>query len=369
MMKPSILSSKFPPDFLSSNSYRDLSLPKHDEALVYHGYRLSGLIDMHLHGAFGWDFSFGNPDRIDAMLDGLLETGLSGVVATIITCSEEQRMRALADIRAASSRRNRPPRILGISLEGPFLAPARRGSHPESELMLPDPVALERWQNASGGMIRLVTVAPELPGAEALTRFARNLDIRVAIGHTDADHKTTRTALAAGADHVTHMYNAMRPFSHRDPTAVSAVLGNRSTTVELIGDGIHVVPEIVALTHSIVGPERIAFISDGVCPMGLPDGVHVAYGQHLELYKGRCTIKGGHLFGGGKCLLEAFAGLHRDAGIPLDAIAASTSSVPARIIGVRLPNADIIVDEAFNWLATRIDDLWYWRDRNGTDGE
>ncbi|MFZ2958413.1 MAG: N-acetylglucosamine-6-phosphate deacetylase [Candidatus Ozemobacteraceae bacterium] len=365
MLEPVIQSSRFPPAFLNSFPFRDLALPIHDARPVYKGYRFPGIIDIHVHGAFGWDFSFGDADRIDAMLDRMTETGLTGVVATLITCPEEQRIRALTDIREVASRRERPPHILGVSLEGPFLSPARRGSHPVESLMPLDPVALERWQEAAGGRIRLVTVAPELPGLSALIEVARHLEIRVAIGHTDADHTTTAAAFSAGANHVTHIYNAMRPFSHRDPTAVSAILSNRNATVELIGDGIHVAPEIAALTFSIIGAERLALISDGVCPMGLPDGIHVAYGHRLELKNGRCAFEGGHLFGGGKTLLQAIPGLFQQAGISLASLTTSTSATPARALGMSLPNADVLVDESFLWLATRIENTWYWREHDG----
>lgn len=352
--------TRFPPDFLQAGFFRDLGLPATNDALEWQGYRLPGLVDIHVHGAMGWDFSYGNVERITKMLDDLVPTGLTGVVATLITCSEEQRVQALADIRTVAELRRGPPQILGIYLEGPFLSPKRRGSHPAELLMEPSLESLRFWQEVSGDRIKLVTLAPELPGALSFIAGAREMGIRVAIGHTDADHATTNAALQAGADHVTHLYNAMRPFSHRDPTAVSAILSNRTATVELIGDLIHVAPEIVGMTYSLIGPQRVALISDGVCPMGLPDGLYDAYEQKLELKEGRCGFAGGHLFGGGMSLLQALPRLHEQVGIPLRALSTSMSATPIRALGLDLQSADVVVDQQFRWLATRFNEYWYW---------
>ncbi len=341
--------------------FRDLETDLPVDTTTLQGYRLPGIVDLHVHGGFGWDFSFGDPDRLDAMLDGFLQTGVTGVVATLITTSEEQRCRALTDIAAVAARRLRPPSIMGISLEGPFLAPSRRGSHAEDLLRPPDLAALRRWQDLARGMIRFVTIAPELPGALALIPAIQNeLKIRVAIGHTDADHATAVAAFEAGAIYVTHLYNAMRPFTHRDPTVVSAVLRHRNVLVELIADGIHVCPEIVQMTFGILGPERISLVSDCVLPAGLSDGLHQAYGTTLELKEGRCTFQGGHLFGGGRLLPECIPQLVERVRLPLKTIAACLSHHPCHALGLDLPPGDVLLDQRFGWLATRFGGQWYW---------
>jgi len=360
-MSTGVRSGLHPPDFLAGCSIRDLTMPTPPESLPAEGYRFPALIDLHIHGGFGWDFSYGDPDRIEDMLDAFIPTGLTGVVATLITCGEEQRMKALGDIAMVAMRRRKPPAIMGVYLEGPFLSPERRGSHPEKLLMKPDIEAVLRWQRQAYGLIRLVTIAPALPGAEELIAELPRHGIRPAIGHTDANHGTTLRALESGVDHVTHLFNAMRPFTHRDPSPVSAVFTYHDVMVELIADGIHVAPEIVAMTSSILGPERLVFISDGVCPLGLPDGEYDAYGTRLDIRNGRCTYVGGHLFGGGKSLLDCIPILHGEAGLPLDEIADGTGANPCRAIRAEMPPGDVILDKQFRWQATHFGGVWYWR--------
>ncbi|MBF0542818.1 MAG: amidohydrolase family protein [Candidatus Riflebacteria bacterium] len=347
------------PDFIRKPCFEDLSLPQAEKNENYEGYRFQGLIDLHLHGAFGWDFSWGDPEKIDEMLDSLLSLGLTGVVATLISCSEEQRVKALIDIKKVIENRRKPPYIHGIYLEGPFISQEKRGSHPAEHLMYPDFEALERWHRLSSGRIKIITVAPELPDAGNLISTALELGIKPAIGHTAADHFTTSEAIKIGADHVTHFFNAMRPFTQREPTAVSAILAHRRLTVELIADQIHVSPEIMSLTFKTFGPEGVVLISDGVCPMGLPDGLFDAYGHSLSLHNNKCTFTGGHLFGGGKHLLQCIADLSKFPGFSLRELAHSAFVTPAKILGLNFLNSDVIVDREFNWLATRIGPAWY----------
>lgn len=358
---PRICSGCEPPDFISCRPIRDLEGDSPQDESGFEGYRLPGIVDLHVHGGFGWDFSFGDPDRIEQMLDGFLGKGLTAVMPTIISGSEEQRMKALADIAVVASRRTRPPALLGISLEGPFIAPSRRGSHEEKYLLPPDPAALRRWQDQARGMIRLVTLAPELPGAMEFIPLAQEMKIRTSIGHTDADHETAIRAFRAGAQNITHLYNAMRPFSHRDPTAVSAVLEHQAVLVELIADGIHVSSEVMRMTFAILGSDRISLVSDCVLPTGLSDGFHKAYDRSLELRGGRCTIAGGHLFGGGLTLTDCFPFLQEKVRLPLKTLCDCVTVNPCRAVGVESPREDVILDRSFRWLATRAGDTWYWK--------
>ena len=151
------------------------------------GYKLPGIIDVHFHGAFGWDFVFGDPDRIEKMLDQVMARGITGVFPTLITCSEEQRLQALKDIAIVARRRTRPPFIHGIYLEGPFLAAEKRGSHPQEFLLKPDIELLKKWQKAADGLVKIITVAPELPGAIEFISQAAKSGVFVALGHSNAD--------------------------------------------------------------------------------------------------------------------------------------------------------------------------------------
>lgn len=354
------------PGFLETMRLYDLELTDRPMADSPDGFRLPGIVDLHIHGAFGFDFSHGGPDRIEETLDRLIEYGLTGIVPTLITCPEGARMQALADLKTVALRRHRPPRILGIYLEGPFLSARRCGSHPPSLLMKPDISCLKRWQEAAGGLIKLITVAPELEGALEFMAAARKMGVIPAIGHTDADHETTCKACPDGIGHVTHLYNAMRHFGHREPSVVSALFTQPRVTVELIGDGIHVAPEIVAMTYRIFGARRISLISDGVCPLGMPDGTYEAYGQKLLLQDGRCALESGQLFGGGLPLIDSLRILSRKAGLSLRDLALSVGFSPAAALGIELPSADVILDRDLLWQATHFDSRWYYRAQNVT---
>ncbi len=170
------------PDFLQKNNFFHPQ-DKNSLSANFSGYQLPGIIDIHLHGAFGWDFSFGNPDKINHLLDLLLMQGVTGVVPTLITCSEEQRCQALKDIAQVIRTRTKPPLIHGINLEGPFLASEKRGSHPADFLIAPDYEKFKVWQKVAEGNIKIITIAPELPGALEFIKQASNERIICALGH------------------------------------------------------------------------------------------------------------------------------------------------------------------------------------------
>jgi N-acetylglucosamine-6-phosphate deacetylase len=350
------------PSFLDETAYPSLAtLPLHLWPAEIAGFSCPGLIDIHVHGAYGWDFSQGDPEKINLLLDKLLANGIVGVVATLITCPEPQRLAALRDLRTVIETRRQPPFILGIYLEGPFLSEARRGSHPKELLETPCLTKVEKWQKHAGGHIKIITIAPELDGALPCIDGLPGMGILPAIGHTDADQKTTEIAINLGATHVTHLFNAMRPFSHRDPTSVSAALSSPTATVEVIGDSIHVSPDVVRLVFQTCGERRIALISDGVCPMGFGDGVYPAYGVALEMKAGKCTFVGGHLFGGGMTLDHCLAGLRRDTGLPVSRLMTAMYDTPARILtALRVPLApsDVYFSRDLQWLATHHNGTW-----------
>ncbi|MBF0408061.1 MAG: hypothetical protein HQM10_11940 [Candidatus Riflebacteria bacterium] len=360
-MNEKIISTNCTPDYIKKHCFEDLAYPEKSGLNDYKGYRLPGLIDLHIHGGFGWDFSWGNTEKIEEMLDNFLPTGLTGILAVIISSPEEQMLKAIADICSVAQKRLKPPFIHGIYLEGPFISEKRRGSHQKEYLINPDYEKLEKWFKLSGSRIKIVTVAPELPGSGILIQTAVELGVKPAIGHTDADHFTTTEAMKIGADHITHLYNAMRPFTHRDPTAVSAVLNYDRLTAEVIADQIHICPEILSLTFKILGHEKIVLISDGVCPMGLANGKYPAYGKSLTMENEKCTFTGGHLFGGGKHLLKCLSDLRKIPGFNQRELAYSAYFTPARLLGMTMFDSDVILDNNFNWIATRAGETWYHR--------
>lgn len=325
------------------------------------GFKLPGIIDVHFHGAFGWDFAFGDAGRISAMLDQLVTTGITGIFPTLITCAETQRLQALADIAQVATTRRQLPIIHGIYLEGPFLAPSRRGSHPSEFLEKPSIEQLKKWQKAANGLIKVITVAPELPGAIEFISKACEMGVVVALGHSAADWETTEKAVEAGASHVTHLFNAMPSFHHRQANMLSYILSRRDLCVEIIGDCEHVAPEIIKLTCGIQENSQIIFVSDAVAPAGLADGEYDLYGTRLSCHRYRCCLPNGNLFGGATLLPDCLNRLSKEAGLAWGLLGESVWRTPSRLMQINLPKTEVYFDRNMHWLASRNGHSWYTR--------
>ncbi len=328
------------------------------------GFQLPGIIDIHFHGAYGWDFAFGNAEKIDAMLDQVMAEGITGVFPTLITCSEEQRVNALKDIASVMRNRKAPPLLHGIYLEGPFLAPAKKGSHPEQELMAPDFALLEKWQEAAEGHIKIITIAPELPGAIEFIEKASETGVICALGHSNATWEQTQAAIDAGANHVTHLFNAMPSLHHRQPNLLSCVLTNKNLSIELIGDSIHLAPEMLKLCYSIYESDQIIIISDCVATTGLPDGRHQLYGRELITSENCCRLEDGNLFGGSSILTRSLQKLGQVDKFAWGLLGTSVWRNPCRLMQIEPPDTEVFFDQNFKWLGTRCNSHWYWANDN-----
>lgn len=326
------------------------------------GYKLPGIIDVHFHGAFGWDFIFGDPEKIAEMLDRVLACGITGIFPTLITSSEEQRMQALHDIAQVARNRERLPILHGIHLEGPFLAAGKRGSHPEEFLLAPSLKLLEKWQKACDGLIRIITIAPELPGAIEFIKEASRMGIIISLGHSNADWKTTSNAVAAGAKHVTHLFNAMPTFHHRQPNLLSYVLANKNLSIELIGDCEHVAPEIVKFIYNLYENNQIILTSDAVAPAGMPDGDYELYNTMLVKTGCRCCLAGGGLFGGATMLNQCLKRLADEADLSWGLLGTSVWRNPCEQFGIKPPETEVYFDTDMNWIGSRYNHHnWYYR--------
>ena len=355
--------SKGTPDFV----IRDTFIHPQDKQNIDYpvdGFKLPGIIDIHFHGAYGWDFAFGEINKLNRMLDKLLTTGMTGVFPTLITCSEEQRLQALADIAQLVKERRQLPIIHGIYLEGPFLAAKRRGSHPEEHLMLPSIELLKKWQKAADGLIKIITIAPELPGALEFISKAREMGVVAALGHSAADWDTTEKAVEAGARHITHLFNAMPAFHHREANLLSYVLARRELSIELIGDCEHVAPEIIKLACNLHENNQIIFVSDAVAPAGMPDGEYSLYGSHLIKSGCRCCLPDGNLFGGATMLPDCLGQLNRRAGLSWGLLGTSVWRTPCNLFDIKPPDTEVYFDQNMQWLASRHEHTWYTHHKN-----
>jgi N-acetylglucosamine-6-phosphate deacetylase len=240
-----------------------------------------GFVDVHIHGAGGHDVMEAASEALKTVTAQVASHGTTSMLATTVSASADETCRSLEGIAAyIAGPDNRPasqsPRaeILGTHLEGPFISHARRGVHPEGALAKPSIPLLERLLAAAGGYARILTVAPELPGALELIDRARRDGLVAAIGHTDATYDQAVAAIHHGASHAVHVFNAMRPFSHRDTGVLGAVLTHPEVTAELIADGVHVDAPAIQILLASKGTAGVLLVSDGIAATGMPDGTY-----------------------------------------------------------------------------------------------
>jgi len=298
-----------------------------------------GFVDVHLHGAGGHDVMEAEAGALETVAAAVARHGTTSLVATTVTASEEQTCRSVAGIaRFISQARESTPRapsaeILGIHFEGPFISRARRGVHPEQWIAAPSPGLLSRFLDAAHGTALLLTLAPELPGALELVAAARSAGLVVSLGHTDASYDEARAAIAAGARHAAHVFNAMRPFSHRETGVLGAVLTSPEVTAELIADGVHVDAAAMRMLLDLKTPQRVILVSDGTAATGMPDGKYQLGTFEVSVSGGVCRNAEGKLAGSTLTLDRALRNIVA-LGVPLHAALGMVTANPARQIGL-----------------------------------
>ena len=262
---------------------------------------LPGFVDVHIHGAGGHDVMEATPEAMQAVTKTVARHGTTSIVATTVTASADEICRSCEGIAKyiGTQRESGDARaeVLGIHFEGPFLSEIRRGVHPAEWLRLPSAELLERFLAAAGGNARILTIAPELLGAIPCIDAARKAGMVVAMGHTDATYEQARAAIAHGATHAVHVYNAMRPFSHRDSGVIGAVLTTPNVTAELIADGVHVEEAAMRLLLQAKSAECVILVSDGISATGMPDGKYVLGQFEVTVSAGVCRNSEGKLAG------------------------------------------------------------------------
>ena len=250
--------------------------------------------DVHIHGAAGHDVMEATPQALDTIGHFLASRGTAAYLATTVTAPLDSTLRSLEGLanhcaKLADPGRARP---LGIHLEGPFLSHEKRGVQPAEHLLAPSIATFDRLIDAAHGHVRLMTLAPELPGAAELTTHATARGVRVSVGHSNATAAETRSAIDAGAVSATHTFNAMRALDHREPGILGTVLTSDAIYAELICDGIHTQPEIVKLWWTAKGPERAILVTDAMSAAGMPDGEYTLGGFAVQVKEGRATARG-----------------------------------------------------------------------------
>jgi N-acetylglucosamine-6-phosphate deacetylase len=250
--------------------------------------------DVHIHGSAGHDVMEATPDALQTIGGFLAAHGTGTYLATTVTAPIDVTLRSLEQLASLIGRGTDAAQSwpVGIHLEGPFLSHEKRGVHPPGLLLAPDIALFDRMFEAAEGHVRLMTLAPELPGAVELARHATARGVRVSVGHSNATAEQTRVVIAAGATSATHTFNAMRALDHREPGILGTVLTTDSLFAELICDGIHNAPEMARLWWKAKGPERALLVTDGMSAAGMPDGEYHLGGFAVEVANGRAMANG-----------------------------------------------------------------------------
>ena len=308
--------------------------PLADEEIVdaQGAYALPGLVDIHFHGAVGHDFCDADEAGLQAIADFEASKGVLAICPATMTFNEEI-LNGIMDV-AAAHKNERGADLVGINMEGPYISPDKVGAQNPKYVMAADPGMFRRLQERSGGLIRLVDIAPEEPGNLDFIKACHN-EVRISIAHTCADYDTAKAAFAAGASHMTHLYNAMPGITHRAPGPIIAAL-EEGAEVELITDGVHIHPAVVRFTFRTFGDDHVILIADSMMACGLPDGQYSLGGQAVTVRGPRATLTEhpGTIAGSATCLYDCMKHAVREMGVPLASAVRAASLNPARSIGI-----------------------------------
>lgn len=302
-----------------------------------------GFIDIHIHGAVGHDLMEGTPAAVTGVGTYLAQHGTTSFLATTMSASLARTLKAirgLSEIIHVSQTmqglgsKTVGAQPVGIHFEGPFLSRVKRGAHPVAHIRKPSRDVLAQMIDASGETARVMTLAPELDGAPALLGYAKDRGVRVGLGHSNATYEETERAIDAGATHAIHTFNAMRPFEHREPGIIGAVLTDDRVSAEVIADGVHVQPAAIRLLLKSKGMERVILVSDSVSGAGMPDGHYQLGGMKIEVTSGICRTDEGNLAGSSLTLDAALRNLASFTQFDYPACLPCATLNPARILGI-----------------------------------
>ena len=291
---------------------------------------LPGLVDIHSHGAAGEDFSDGNPEGLKKILRYERSCGITSYCPTSMTFPKERLRQIFASIKGAQTEEG--AKVVGINMEGPFLDPAKKGAHVEKWIAAPDVAFVRELNQDVDGLVRLVTLAPNMVGAEEFIKEMHE-EVCISLGHTAADYDCASRAMKLGAHHVTHLYNAMQPFGHRAPGLIGAAMDDPECMVEMICDGYHIHPSAIRAAFRMFGPERVILISDSMRAAGMENGTYELGGQEVTVKDRKAVLKDGTLAGSATnlygCMCKAV-----EFGIPLEQAIMAATANPARSIGI-----------------------------------
>lgn len=322
-----------------------------------------GMIDLHVHGAYGCDAMDASEKSYAAMSKMLPNEGVTAYLATTMTQAKDEITAALNCIESYRQHQERGEgaTLLGVNLEGPFIAPDKSCAQPKEHILQPDLSLLKLWHEMIDDGLKMITFAPEIKGNDALIKYAVDHGIVAAMGHSNATYEEACAAITCGCTHATHLFNAMPPMHHRQPGAVLALLLDKNVYVELIADGVHLHPAVLQLVLRLKGPDKIILITDAISAKGLADGDYKLAGQPVHVANGCVFMPDGILAGSVLTMGMALRNILKFTGCSLLEASKMLAQNPARQLGIEKnkgsiavgKDADIVIfDENYNVMLT-----------------
>lgn len=307
--------------------------PSHEEVLDAHDcYVVPGFIDIHFHGCCGADLCDGSDDALSVIGRYEAKRGVTAICPATMTYPEDV-LSNIVGTAAAHVAANNEAAFVGINMEGPFISRNNIGAQNPAYVQVPDKDMLRRLQEASGGLIKLVDIAPEAEGALEFIDAVKD-EMCVSLAHTTADYTCAKAAFERGARQLTHLYNAMPGLHHREPGPIGAAFENPHAMVEVIADGIHIHPVMVQVAFTLFGDDRVILVSDSMRAAGLDDGEYDLGGQSVTVRGNKATLASGTIAGSVTDLAECVRIAVKDMGIPLESALKAATINPARSIGL-----------------------------------
>lgn len=295
-------------------------------------YLIPGLVDVHFHGCAGYDFSDGTKEALDTIGAYELRNGITSICPASMTLAKETLLGICENAYEYTKANKDGARLCGIHLEGPFISMEKKGAQNPEFIQKPDVETFHALQEAAHGLVRLITIAPEVEGAESFIRELAD-EVHISVGHTTSDYQTASQAFLLGADHVTHTYNAMPGFTHRAPGVLGAAFDAKHVMPELICDGIHIDPSVVRATFCLFGKERMILISDSMMATGMKDGDYSLGGLPVTVKGNLATLADGTIAGSATNLMDCMRTAVK-MGIPFETAVRAATYNPAKSIGV-----------------------------------
>lgn len=292
-----------------------------------------GFIDLHVHGANNQDVMDATPEALAVISKTLAEEGTTAYLATTMTADSSEIEKTLINVRHSMQNSSKGAALLGVHLEGPFISPKKAGAQLAEKILPPSIELFAHWQTLSGNNIKLVTLAPELPGSHEMIRYLKQHNVIASIGHSDATYDETMAAIKEGCHYVTHLFNAMRGIHQREPGVVTAALLENVLT-ELIVDGVHLHPAIVQLILKLKTKDKMILVTDAMRAKCLTDGQYDLGGQSVTVKKGEARLADGTLAGSTLKMPNAIHNMLRFTQCTLEDAITMASENPARLLRI-----------------------------------